>query len=49
MADKKVVVTVGLTSELNKAIIDRADKEGKSLDDVIFEVLLKEFAMKEVN
>jgi hypothetical protein len=43
MADRKIGVMISITSEISKKIVERADKEGKNLDDVIFEVLLKEF------
>ncbi len=44
-----VSARINLTPELNMAIIKRADQEGKSFEDIILEILEKEFSPREVD
>ena len=46
---KSVTVKLDLTPELNAAIIKRADELGVDFEDVIFEILEKEFGIREAN
>ena len=43
---RSVTVKIDLTPDLNRAIIARADKEGKGFEDIIFEILEQEFNTK---
>jgi hypothetical protein len=40
---KSVTVKIDLTPEINMAIVRRADQESKNFEDIIFEILEKEF------